>query len=94
MTYRLTTQRNVRAAPSSLGARLGKLAVKRGLSVAQIALLTGASRTTIYSWFAGGTVTNAYRRTVEDLITQLRLTSTEQLMETFSAHHTPNDEIA
>jgi hypothetical protein len=34
--------------------------------------MTGASRTTVYSWFAGGTVTNGYRKAVSQIIASLR----------------------
>lgn len=80
MAYHITTRTALKTAPSSLGVRLGKAALRRKMSVQQIALLTGASRTTIYSWFAGGTVTNAYRSSVTDLIHKLRISSTEQIM--------------
>ena len=59
-------------APKSLGVRLGRLAVRKHLSVQDIATRTGASRTTIYSWFAGRGITNAYRNTVAALIEELR----------------------
>jgi hypothetical protein len=55
-----------------LGVQLGKLAVKSDYSVVRIAAYTGASRTTIYSWFAGKGVTNAYKASVSRLITELK----------------------
>lgn len=72
MTYHTTTRALLKAAPSSLGVRLGRAAMRSKTSVQDIAALTGASRSTIYSWFAGKGVTNAYKRTVEDLIKTLR----------------------
>lgn len=72
MAYHETTRQLLKLTPSSLGVRLGRLAVRKQLSVQDIAAKTGASRTTIYSWFAGRGVTNAYKRTVEDLIQELR----------------------
>jgi hypothetical protein len=55
-----------------LGARLGRLAVRKGVSVQEIATSTGASRTTVYSWFAGRGITNAYRSAVKALIEKLQ----------------------
>lgn len=81
MSYHASTKALVRSSPKELGARLGKLAVNKGLSVIQIALLTGASRTTVYSWFAGNGVTNAYKYVVKELIKTLQHGSTEQIME-------------
>ena len=55
-----------------LGVRLAKLAVKHDFSVIDIAKKTGASRTTVYSWFAGRGVTNAYKAAVTNLIGELK----------------------
>lgn len=74
MSYHSTTRLLLKSAPSSLGVRLGRLAIRKNKSVQDIAARTGASRTTIYSWFAGGNVTNAYRAPVEALIKELRST--------------------
>jgi predicted DNA-binding transcriptional regulator AlpA len=90
MAYHSTTRALVSLRTKQLGPRLGKAAVKHGLSVQQISALTGASRTTVYSWFAGGTVTNAYRRTVERLISSLRAPDAVQALETFTASHSPD----
>lgn len=81
MSYHTKTKQLVLAASKSLGVRLAKLAISKGLSVQQIALLTGASRSTVYSWFAGRGVTNAYRPIVNILIRRLRDGSKEQIME-------------
>ena len=89
MAYHTNTRLLVRVRARQLGPTLGKRAVKRDLSVQQIANLTGASRTTVYTWFAGGTVTNAYRRTVERLISSLRADDASSVLETFTASHTP-----
>lgn len=59
-------------ANAPLGVRLAKLAVKKDFSVIKIAEQTGASRTTVYSWFAGRGVTNAYKPAVLGLITTLK----------------------
>ena len=80
MSYHASTKALVKVTSKELGARLGKLAVSKGLSVLQIARLTGASRTTVYSWFAGRGVTNSYRYVVKELIKTLQHGSTEQIM--------------
>jgi len=73
MPYHTKTRALVRAGPSrNLGVRLGRLAVKKRVSVQEIANRTGASRTTVYSWFAGGNVTNAYRNVVKTLLENLQ----------------------
>ena len=72
MTYQAKTKALVKAAPRTLGVRLAKLAIKHDVSVQQIAEKTGASRVTVYSWFAGGGITNAYQAAVQKLV--LRLT--------------------
>ena len=59
-------------ANAPLGVRLAKLAVKHDFSVIKIAAYTGASRTTVYSWFAGRGVTNAYKPAVTKLIAELK----------------------
>jgi transcriptional regulator with XRE-family HTH domain len=74
MAYHASTRQQLKDAPSSLGVVLGRLAVRKNKSVQDIAARTGASRTTIYSWFSGGTVTNAYRAPVQALIKELRST--------------------
>lgn len=81
MTYHAKTKQLVKQAAQGQGSRLGKLAIAKGLSVQQIALLTGASRSTVYSWFAGKGVTNAYRPVVHDLIFRLRTGTKEQITE-------------
>ena len=74
MAYHFITRQYLKTAPSSLGVRLGRSAVRRGVSVQDIAKRIGASRPTIYSWFAGGAVSNAYRERVLALIKELKNT--------------------
>lgn len=81
MAYHTKTKQLVRRASQGQGSKLGKLAVAKGLSVNQIALITGASRSTVYSWFSGKGVTNAYRPIVQVLINRLRTGTKEQIME-------------
>ena len=56
----------------TIGARLARLAMKHELSVVDIAKRTGASRTTVYNWFLGSGVSNAYLPRVEHLVGELR----------------------
>jgi transcriptional regulator with XRE-family HTH domain len=75
MPYFQKTKDGVRArkaANAPLGVRLAKLAVKLDFSVIEIAKKTGASRTTVYSWFSGKGVTNAYKAAVTNLIAELK----------------------
>ena len=74
MAYHYITRQYLKEAPSSLGVRLGRLAVRRGVSVQDIAKRIGASRPTIYSWFSGGTVSNAYKERVLTLIKEIKNT--------------------
>lgn len=60
----------------TLGNVLGRWAVSKDLSVNRIAKATGATRQTIYNWFAGGDVAPAYRSRVETLINVLSASST------------------
>jgi|JI10StandDraft_1071094.scaffolds.fasta_scaffold304561_2 hypothetical protein len=55
-----------------LGIQLGKLAVAKDVSVIDVSAQTGASRTTVYNWFAGGSVTNAYEHVVREVISTLK----------------------
>jgi DNA invertase Pin-like site-specific DNA recombinase len=72
MTYQTKTKALVKAAPSTLGVRLAKLAIKHGFSVQRISKATGASRVTVYNWFSGGGITNAYQQAVKKLILRLK----------------------
>ena len=56
----------------NLGLLLRKQAHIKRFSVIKVAAFTGASRTTVYTWFAGGNVTNAYRQVVTTLIDSLK----------------------
>jgi len=72
MSYSVKTLKTVKAAPRSLGNQLGRWAVHHDFPVAQVSVITGASRQTIYNWFTGkSTVINAYRPAVERLLTIL-----------------------
>lgn len=66
----------VKTAPKTLGNQLGRWAVHLDFPVTKISQITGASRQTVYNWFNGGEVFNAYRPAVTDLLTILRSSST------------------
>jgi transposase len=68
MSYHTNTKAALKAAPTTLGVRLGRVAIRKGISVLDIAHHTGASRATVYNWFVGGNVSNAYRQRVEQLL--------------------------
>lgn len=72
MAYYEKTKNVLASSPRTQGAQLGRLAMKRGVSVAEIAKRTGATRPTVYNWFRGGMVSPAYRGAVFMLIAQLK----------------------
>lgn len=67
--YRPTTVLRVKALPRTLGTQLARAALRKKLSVIQIAKATGATRATVYNWYFGKGVTAYYRPRVEQLIT-------------------------
>lgn len=71
MPYSPKLKQSVNNAPKTLGSILGRWAIDRDLSVTRIAFATGATRQTIYNWFAGGEVTPAYRDRVTLLVKAL-----------------------
>lgn len=71
MSYHTKTRIALRTAPNTLGVRLGRIAVRRGISVIDVAAKIGASRATVYSWFMGKAVSNAYRKPVEKYLQEL-----------------------
>ena len=62
----------VKKAPKTLGNQLGRWAVHLDFPVTKIAKATGASRQSVYNWFAGGEVFVAYRPVVESLLSILK----------------------
>lgn len=65
--YSLTTKQRVKALPSTEGVRLARLAIKHNISVIRVAQCTGATRATVYNWYAGRGVTRAYQTQVQTL---------------------------
>lgn len=64
MSYRQRTRDLVKASPLTLGSRLARRAVYLDVSIQELSSLTGATRKTLYNWFAGGWVIPAYRERV------------------------------
>lgn len=67
MSYRKHVLDAVQTGGDSLGPQLGRAAVRLGFPVTRIATATGATRATVYSWFYGNQVSNAYRNAVSTL---------------------------
>lgn len=60
------------ANPRLLGVRLGKLCIKKQVSVIEVAKHFGVSRQTVYCWFRGvRQVTEQYKEKMEKLINKL-----------------------
>ncbi len=76
--YSRTVLDSIAKAPKTLGNQLGRWASHRGLPVTKLAIATGATRQTLYNWFAGGNVTQAYRERVADILAILRSSNTEE----------------
>jgi len=76
MAYSEQIINTVKHAPKTLGNQLGRWAVHLDFPVTKIAKATGASRQSVYNWFAGGEVFVAYRPVVEALLTILKSSST------------------
>lgn len=51
---------NKKANIKSLGVALGRLCIKRGVSVSEVAQELGVSRATVYNWFWGITSPSLY----------------------------------
>lgn len=76
MPYSQKTRIANSRAPRTMGSKLGKWAMVLDFSVSRAAAATGATRQTVYNWFAGGEVTIAYRDRVQALIDILATCST------------------
>jgi hypothetical protein len=74
MPYSDRTKEAIANAPVGLGKELGVWSLTRDISVLRIAKATGATRQTVYNWFLGGEVANAYKQRVEKLIEILKNT--------------------
>ena len=68
MTYSAKLIADISKAPKTLGTSLGRWAIHLDFPVIRIALVTGATRQSVYNWFKGGEVFVAYRPIVSALI--------------------------
>lgn len=68
MPYSYEVIQSVKNSPKNLGGQLGRWAIHREFPVIKIARATGATRQTVYNWFAGGEVFTAYKPAVEALV--------------------------
>lgn len=63
---------NKQADPKRLGVRLGRLCIKRNMSVAEVSDKLGVSRQTVYNWFCGSSdPQNTVTAAVEKLVASL-----------------------
>lgn len=57
---------------NNVGVRLGRLCIKRGIPVSEVAKQMGVTRATIYNWFCGASAPQATSLTrIETYITEL-----------------------
>lgn len=78
MAYAPQVVATIYASPKTLGNRLGRWAVHLDFPVTKIARITGASRQTVYNWFAGGEVLRAYEPGINSLIRILETSSSAE----------------
>jgi predicted metalloendopeptidase len=76
MPYSDAVKKSVTAAPKTIGNQLGRWAVHLDFPVMAIAQYTGATRQTVYNWFNGTEVTNAYKERVRSLLNILQTSKT------------------
>jgi hypothetical protein len=68
----------VAKAPKTIGNQLGRWAIHLDFPVIKIAQATGATRQTVYNWFKGGEVLQAYKNNVNTLIKILQSSPTAE----------------
>jgi hypothetical protein len=78
MPYSDTVKEAVAKTPKTMGNQLGRWAIALDFPVTQIAKHTGATRQTVYNWFTGTEVTNAYKDKVRAMITILQSSKTTE----------------
>ena len=72
MAYSDEIKEKTKKAPKTLGNQLGRWAIHLDFPVIEVAKFTGATRQTVYNWFSGTEVTNAYRMRVQSLLNILQ----------------------
>lgn len=78
MAYQAQLIAQIKAQPLTLGTRLGRWAVFLGLPVTKIALVTGATRQSVYNWMKGGEIFVAYRPAVERIVGHMQSSKTAE----------------
>jgi hypothetical protein len=76
MPYSDAVKKSTAAAPKTMGNQLGRWAIHLDFPVMSIAKYTGATRQTVYNWFSGTDVTNAYKERVKSLLNILQTSKT------------------
>lgn len=71
--YSPTIRQRVKAGPNTLGIQLARHAIRLDVSIKEVSYLVGASRMTVYNWYSGRAVTNAYQPHVKQLIEILKV---------------------
>lgn len=75
MPYSRKIRATVDKAPRTLGNKLGRWSIILDFPVYKVALITGATRQTVYNWFSGGEVAVSYRERVQALLDLLATSS-------------------
>ena len=78
MPYSENIRFEVVKAPKTIGNQLGRWAIHLDFPVIKIAQATGATRQTVYNWFKGGEVLQAYKNNVNTLIKILQSSPTAE----------------
>jgi hypothetical protein len=76
MPYHQNFVNKVKEQPMSLGVRLGRWAIYLDVPVAKIAMATGATRQSIYTWMKGGPIFTAYQPAVERVLQCMQTSQT------------------
>jgi len=74
--YSNTIKQRVQSGPDTIGLQLARQAIAKDIAIREIAYLLGAARMTVYNWYNGKAVTNAYTQRVNQLINILKAAPT------------------
>jgi hypothetical protein len=78
MPYSENIRFEVSKAPKTIGNQLGRWAIHLDFPVMKVSQATGATRQTVYNWFKGGEVLQAYKNNVQTLIDILRTSTSAE----------------
>jgi len=78
VAYSKKIRSSVALGQRTLGNKLGRWAIILNFPVYRVALITGATRQTVYNWFAGGEVAVPYRERAQALLDLLAMSSTAE----------------